>query len=89
MKAFLMIGQSNMAGRGDFGEVDTKDMVLARTIEIPAKIPASCGFFGENMDRLAITTADYGSDLTADPNAGFLLIEEMKVFGRLPYKFGD
>jgi len=76
-------------GQGHIAVVDTKDMVLARTIETPAKIPASCGFFGENMDRLAITTADYGSDLTQDPNAGFLLIEEMKVFGRLPYKFGD
>ena len=40
------------------------------------------------MDLLAITTADYGSDLEKDPNAGFLIVEEMGVRGRVPYIFG-
>ncbi len=62
-------------GRGHIAVVDTKDMVLVRTIKIPAKIPVSCGFFGENMDRLAVTTASMGADLSKDPHAGFLLLE--------------
>ena len=76
-------------GQGHVAVVDTETLTVKSFIDIPAKIPTSCGFMGENMDYLAITTADYGSDLTQDPNAGFLLIEEMKTFGRLPYKFGD
>jgi sugar lactone lactonase YvrE len=76
-------------GQGQVAVVDTETLTVKSFIDIPAKIPTSCGFFGENMDLLAITTADYGSDLEKDPNAGFLLIEKMKIFGRLPYKFGD
>lgn len=75
-------------GRGHIAVVDTKDMVLARTIETPAKIPTSCGFMGEKMDYLAVTTADYGSDLAEDPNAGFTIVQKMNVTGRMPYLFG-
>ena len=75
-------------GQGHIAVVDTKDMVLARTIETPAKIPTSCGFMGEKMDCLAVTTADYGSDLAEDPNAGFTIVQKMNVTGRMPYLFG-
>ena len=40
------------------------------------------------MDLLAITTADYGSDLEKDPNAGFTVIQKMNTTGRVPYLFG-
>lgn len=75
-------------GQGHIAVVDTKDMKLVRTIKMPAQIPASCGFFGENMNRLAITTASMGADLSEDPNAGFLVVEETDVCGRAPYVFG-
>jgi sugar lactone lactonase YvrE len=75
-------------GQGHIAVVDTKDMQIVRYIETPAKIPTSCGFFGENMDLLAITTADYGSDLEKDQNAGFTCIKKMDVAGRKPYLFG-
>ena len=43
---------------------------------------------GEGMDHLAITTADYGSDLEKDPNAGFTMIKKMDTTGRIPFRFG-
>ena len=39
MKAFLMIGQSNMAGRGDFGEVAQIDNPLCKMLRNGRFIP--------------------------------------------------
>ena len=75
-------------GRGHVAVVDTKTLTVKSHIEIPALIPTSCGFMGEGVDMLAITTADYGSDLEKDPNAGFTVIQKMEVCGRKPYRFG-
>ena len=41
MKAFLMIGQSNMAGRGDFGEVEEIKNPLCRMLRNGRWIPMS------------------------------------------------
>ena len=68
--------------------VDTETLSVKSHIEIPARIPTSCGFMGEGMDHLAVTTADYGSDLEKDPNAGFTVIQMMNTTGRVPYLFG-
>ena len=75
-------------GRGHVAVVDTKELSVVSHIEIPAVIPTSCGFMGEKMDMLAITTADYGSDLEKDPNAGFTMIKRMNTPGRVPFRFG-
>ena len=75
-------------GRGHVAVVDTETLSVRSHIEMPAKIPTSCGFMGEEMDHLAVTTADYGSDLEKDPNAGFTVIQMMNTTGRAPYLFG-
>lgn len=75
-------------GHGHIAVVDTKTLMVISHIELPAMIPTSCGFFGENMDRLAITTASMGADLSKDPNAGFTCIQKMDNVGRKPYLFG-
>ena len=74
-------------GQGHVAVVDIETLTVKSYIDLPAKIPTSCGFMGEGMDYLAITTADYGSDLEKDPNAGFAVIMKMKTHGRLPYLF--
>ena len=74
-------------GQGHVAVVDTETLTVKSFIDIPAKIPTSCGFMGEGMEHLAVTTADWGSDLEKDPNAGFTVIMKMKTHGRLPYLF--
>ena len=75
-------------GCGHIAVIDTADMNVHEHIPIPASIPASCGFFGDNMDMLAITTASYNADLTKDENTGYLCTAQMKTGGRKPYLFG-
>lgn len=75
-------------GRGHIAVVDTTEMQVKEYIEVPAKIPASCGFCGENMDILAVTTASFPADLNEDKNAGFTFAKKMNVSGRKPYLFG-
>ena len=75
-------------GRGHVAVVDTETLSVMSRIAVPAKIPTSCGFMGEKMAYLAVTTADYGSDLAEDPNAGFTIVQKMNVTGRMPYLFG-
>lgn len=75
-------------GRGHIAVVDTKSMTIERYIETPAKIPTSCGFAGENMDKLVITTATLGADLEKDKNAGCTFITDLNTKGRKPYLFG-
>lgn len=59
------------------GCVDIYDLTGARvhSIPAPASQPSCPVFFGENLERLAVTTAWEGMDMDArkqDPNAGFL-----------------
>ena len=75
-------------GKGHIAVVDTSDMKIKRYIEVPAKIPASCAFVGENMDKLAIVTATLGADLKKDRDAGYTFICDVKARGRKPYLFG-
>ncbi len=63
-------------------------MQVKEYIEVPAKIPASCGFAGENMESLVVVTATLGTDVEKDENAGFTFIKKMNVRGRKPYLFG-
>ena len=87
------IGQDNRLyigcwGQGHIAVVDTKTMSIADYISIPCQIPTSCGFFGENMDMLAITTASYNADIEKDKNAGFTILIQSKTKGRNPFVFG-
>ena len=75
-------------GKGHIAIVDTYSMKVTDYIDLPAKIPASCGFVGENLDILAITTASYGSDIEADKNAGYTILIKTDTKGRKPYLFG-
>ena len=75
-------------GKGHIALIDTKSMGITGYIDIPAKIPASCGFVGEGMEYLAVVTANYGKDINTDVNAGFTFICETGLCGRKPYLFG-
>ena len=75
-------------GRGHIAIVDTADMQIKSYIEVPARIPASCNFVGEEMDKLAVVSASFRSDLEKDKNAGYTFIYDMKTRGRAPYLFG-
>ncbi len=69
-------------------EVDTNTMEIVGKIELPMRIPASCGFFGEKMDMLAVTTASFNTDVENNKNAGFTVIIKRETGGRKPYLFG-
>lgn len=75
-------------GKGHVAIVDTSSMQCVGEIVLPCRIPTSCGFCGENMDILAITTASYRADIAKDENAGFTLLKKMNFSGRLPYLYG-
>ena len=75
-------------GKGYIAVVDTDDMQIKSYIDVPAKIPASCCFAGENLDKFVVTTASYGADLKTDIHAGYTFICETKTKGRKPYLFG-
>jgi len=68
--------------------VDAADMQVKEYIEVPAKIPTSCGFAGHEMDFLAITTANYNAS-KYDKYAGFTLLCKTDTGGRKPYIFGE
>ncbi len=75
-------------GQGHIAVVDTADMRVKEYISVPARIPASCAFFGENMDRLAVVTATLGADPDTDKSAGCTFMKTIGVIGRAPYLFG-
>ncbi len=75
-------------GRGHIAVVDTSDMQIKHYIDVPANIPASCCFAGENMDKLVVVTASFNADLEKDTNAGYTFISEARTKGRKPYLFG-
>ena len=75
-------------GQGHIAVVDTADMKIRDYIKVPAKIPASCGFIGENMEQLVIVTATLGVNIAEDTNAGFTFVCETEARGRKPYLFG-
>ena len=75
-------------GQGHIAVIDTKSFKIQSYIEIPAKIPASCGFAGDNMELFAVVTASYHADIKKDFNAGFTFVFESDIGGRKPYLFG-
>ena len=75
-------------GCGHIAVVDTADMLIKEYIKVPAKIPASCAFGGDDMQKLVVVTATFGADLETDKNAGFTFMKRMEVEGRTPYLFG-
>lgn len=75
-------------GKQHIAVVDTKTMTVAEVLPVPARIPASCGFIGDSMDRLAIVTASYRTDPETDPLAGATFVTRVPTTGRLPYLFG-
>lgn len=72
-------------GLGHVAVVETRKLEIIDYIKIPTDIPTSCGFCGENMDFLAITTASLNVDIQADENAGFTILKKMDIRGRKPY----
>lgn len=75
-------------GRGHIVVIDTADLQVKRYIDVPARIPASCGFAGKELDRLIVVTATLGSNLETDKNAGYTFLYDAKTKGRKPYLFG-
>ncbi len=74
-------------GDGCIYEVDTENMKIVCKTDFPMGALASCGFFGENMDMLAVTTSSYTVDIEKDKNAGFTVIMKRSTGGRKPYLF--
>lgn len=75
-------------GRGHVAVVDTADMQIKQYLPVPAAIPASCCFAGEEMDRLVVVTASRNAKSENDENAGFTFICNPGTRGRKPYLFG-
>ena len=76
-------------GKSSVAVVDTESMTEKARIELPTNAPASCAFFGKEMNQLVITTATLGIDTDTDRTAGYLMIKTMNTQGRLPYLFGE
>ena len=74
-------------GKGHIAVIDTGNMEITGYIPTPAKIPASCGFVGRDLEYLAVVTASYHADLEKDPNAGFVYLHKHSLKGRMPYRF--
>ena len=75
-------------GKGHIAVINTVDMQIIKYIEVPAKIPASCGFAGKDMEHFVVVSATFGTDLEKDKNAGYTFICDVKAKGRKPYLFG-
>ena len=75
-------------GQGHIAVIDTAIMQITKFIEVPAKIPVSCAFAGDDMRNLIVVTASLGADLQKDMNAGYTFFKKMEVGGRKPYLFG-
>ena len=75
-------------GQSHIAVVDTADMQIERHIDVPAKIPTSCCFAGNNMDKLVVVSASCDVDLSVDTKAGYTFVWEAKTSGRKPFLFG-
>ena len=70
-------------------EIDViRAMTVVEEIPTPVRIPVSCNFMGDAMDRLVIVTASYREDPEKEPLAGMTFVTEVPTTGRLPYLFG-
>ena len=75
-------------GQGHIAVIDTNEFKIKSYIDVPANIPASCGFAGDNMELLAVVTASCNADVKSDINAGFTFVHKTGTVGRKPYLFG-
>ena len=75
-------------GRSYIAVADIRTMTIKEYVEVPTKIPVSCAFAGEDMDKLVITSATFGVDIEKDKNAGYTFIYDTQTRGRKPYLFG-
>lgn len=75
-------------GQGHIAKIDTRTMEIVGYIETPVPIPTSCGFFGDNMEFLAITTASYNGEARKNPMSGYTFAAEVGSRGKKPYLFG-
>ena len=75
-------------GKGHIAKIDTRDMKICGYIETPVPIPSSCGFFGKNLDMLAITTADWQELGHSNPKSGYTFALKTETQGKAPYIFG-
>ena len=75
-------------GTGHVAVVDSARMEIVKYIDVPVPIPTSCGFFGENMDMLAITTANYNDTARANAESGYTFFIKTDTRGKPPYLFG-
>ncbi|MBQ9914554.1 MAG: SMP-30/gluconolactonase/LRE family protein [Clostridia bacterium] len=75
-------------GYGRIAVLDTNTLSVTDEIKVPALAPASCGFCGNDMEFLAVVTAQYGLDTEKDPGAGFAYLYRLPTKGRKPYLFG-
>lgn len=76
-------------GKGHIAVIDTTAMEIETYVDVPSKIPVSCGFAGKEMEYLAIVAASRGVDLKKDINAGFTFLYKHLSRGRKPYLFGS
>ena len=75
-------------GEGHIAKIDTNTMQIIGYIETPVPIPSSCAFFGENMDTLAVTTANYDERAKENAMSGFTFAHKCNSRGKKPYLFG-
>lgn len=75
-------------GKGHIVVIDTNSFTIKKYIDVPAHIPASCTFAGENMDKLIVVTASLYADLENDKYAGYTFVSENISKGRKPFLFG-
>ena len=74
-------------GKGRVTVVDTNKMEILYHIDVPARIPTSCAFAGDEMDKLIVVSATYGIPESEWGNDGMTFIHEPGAKGRLPYLF--
>ena len=75
-------------GKGHIARIDSGTMEIIGYIGTPVPIPSSCGFFGENLDMLAITTANYDERAKTYEESGYTFRTSVGAKGKLPYLFG-
>lgn len=76
-------------GHSRIAVIDTEKMEIERSIELPVKRPASCGFAGENMGTFIVVSASYGADVEKEPLEGMTFKANVGAKGRKPYLFGQ
>ena len=75
-------------GKGRLALIDTLHMEIAGYREIDARIPASCAFYGKNMEKLAVVTATYGMGENYSEYDGHTLSYDVGTHGFAPHLFG-